>query len=153
MEAYTRYGRALLRKAERVLRNRDDALDVVQSLFQDLYETKRHDVDLPYLYRAVTNRCLSLLRDERNRARLLAENDASLMPQARGNVERLDDLELLKKLVRTLDDETSEILVLHYFDDLPQEEIAAVVGLSRKTVGKRLETIRETACSLQGAPS
>ena len=75
MHALERYRGALLRKATRVLRNPDDALDVVQGLFVDLLAAQAPDpsvYDLPYLYRAVTNRCLSHLRDEKNRARLLA---------------------------------------------------------------------------------
>ena len=38
MDIYRRYGPALLRKATRLLGNRDDALDVVQGLFTDLFE-------------------------------------------------------------------------------------------------------------------
>src|SRR4051812_40255445 len=71
MDAYTRYGPALVRKARRILRNPDDAMDVVQSLFLDLLEKNQLELDLPYLYRAVTNRCISLLRNGANRARLL----------------------------------------------------------------------------------
>ena len=44
--------------------------------------------DLPYLYRAVTNRCLTFLRDESNRARLLERNDASLRPAGAHGVRR-----------------------------------------------------------------
>jgi DNA-directed RNA polymerase specialized sigma24 family protein len=50
MEAYERYGRALLRKAERVLGNREDARDVVQGLFADLHQKLDAPMDLPYLY-------------------------------------------------------------------------------------------------------
>ena len=68
MDMYQRYGPALLRKARRVLRNEDDALDVVQGLFTDLYERGQHEADLPYLYRALTNRCLTMLRNRNTRA-------------------------------------------------------------------------------------
>ena len=69
--AYRAYGPALVRKAERILRSREDAVDVVHALFVDLIPRWNRDVDLPYLYRAVTNRCLNLLRDRGTRARLL----------------------------------------------------------------------------------
>ena len=144
-EVYDRYGRALIRKAERILGSRDDALDVVHSLFVDLVdEPADRDLDLPYLYRAVTNRCLTLLRDEKNRTRLLAEHDVALRGPVRTRLDdRAVDLDLLAKLVARLDAVEGEILALHVFDDMTQDEIAGVVALSRKTVGKKLERIAE----------
>lgn len=150
MDLYQRYGRALLRKAERLLQSRADAQDVVHALFVDLLEKKNQEnVDLPYLYRAVTNRCLSHLRDETNRARLLAQNDVSLRGPVRTRVdERIIDLDLLGKLVRDLDELGAEVLAHHYFDDMTQEEVAALLGVTRKTVGSRLDRIREAVLRL-----
>ena len=72
MELYRRYGPALLRKAERMLQDRDEAKDLVQGLFLDLLQRPRAAADLPYLYRAITNRCLNHLRDRGNQGRLLS---------------------------------------------------------------------------------
>lgn len=151
MEAYARYGRALLRKAARILGNPEDARDVVHGLFADLLRRPDAPLDLPYLYRAVTTRSLAHLRDERNRARLLAQNDEALRGPVRTREgERVIDMDLLVKLVARLDDETAHVLALRYMDDLTQEEIAEVMGLSRKTVGKRLDQIREAVVRLAG---
>ena len=152
-EVYDRYGRALIRKAERILGSRDDALDVVHSLFVDLVDQPEgRTLDLPYLYRAVTNRCLTLLRDEKNRARLLAEHDVARRGPVRTRLDdRAVDLDLLAKLVARLDAVEGEILALHVFDDMTQDEIAAAVSLSRKTVGKKLEHIAEVARELARA--
>jgi len=68
----------LLRKAERMLHNCEDAADVVQELFVDLLQRGQTEADLPYLYRAVTNRCLNVLRNADNRARLLAREEPML---------------------------------------------------------------------------
>jgi RNA polymerase sigma-70 factor (ECF subfamily) len=154
-QAYRTYGRALVRKAERILGTRDDALDVVHGLFADLVERPDDKpLDLPYLYRAVTNRCLTLLRDEKNRARLLQENDAALRGPVRTRLDdQLVDGDLLMKLVARLEPIESEILVAHVFDDMSQEEIAALVSLSRKTVGKKLEKIAELAREVAKSPS
>jgi RNA polymerase sigma-70 factor (ECF subfamily) len=144
MEAYERYGRALIRRAVRVVGNPDDARDLVQTLFVDLYQRDDVPLDLPYLYRAVTNRCLSFLRDESNRARLLERNVMALSPAARTRCDdRAIGLDLLTKLVRELDDAETEVLTYHYLDDMTQDEIATLLGLSRKTVGKRLERLRQ----------
>lgn len=153
MDAYRRYGPALLRKAERMLQSRADAQDVVQGLFVDLLERGEMPTELPYLYRAVTRRCLNHLRDGKNRARLLEEQQ----PALRGPVRtRLDDevigLDLLARLAERLDDGAAEVLVYRYVDDLTQEEIASLVGASRKTVGQRLERVREAVRALGAAP-
>jgi len=151
MEAYERHGRALIRRAVRLLGNVEDARDVVQGLFVDLVPRKDAPTDLPYLYRAVTNRCLTLLRDESNRARLLERNDGSLVPAARTACDdRIIGLDLLTKLVHELDDSETEVLTYRYLDDMTQDEIASLLGLSRKTVGKRLERVREVVRRLAG---
>jgi len=150
MSPYERYGRALLRKAERMLGSRADAQDLVQGLFVDLLQRGR-EPDLPYLYRALTNRCLSYVRDERNRARLLAARDDALRSTGRTRCdEHAIGRDLLVKLARELDDTTFEILVLRFFDDLTQEEIATMLGTSRKTVGKKLDDVRAAVARLTG---
>lgn len=153
MEAYARYGRALLRKAERILGSRADAQDLVQTLFVGVLE-RGEPLELPYLYRAVTNRCLSHLRDEKNRARLLVEHDDALRGPIRTRCDdRVIDLDLLAKLTATLEPATLEILVYRYFDDMTQEEIAQMTGLSRKTVGRKLDDVREAVVRLSGGAS
>jgi RNA polymerase sigma-70 factor (ECF subfamily) len=153
MEAYARYGRALLRKAGRLLGNAEDARDLVQGLFADLAQRPDTPTDLPYLYRAVTNRCLTFLRDESNRARLLVRHDVALLPPGRSRCdERAIGLDLLTKLVRELDAEACEVMTYRYLDDLTQEEIAELLGVSRKTVGKRLDKVKDAVRRVAGGP-
>jgi RNA polymerase sigma factor (sigma-70 family) len=153
MEAYERYGRALLRKAERIVGNREDARDILQALFVDLYQRSNVPMDLPYLYRAVTNRCLSFVRDERNRARLLERHDRALGPAPRTACdEHVIGHDLLLKLVRELDAGESEVLAYRFLDDMTQDEIATLLGLSRKTIGKRLDRIRDAVRKVAKSP-
>lgn len=151
---YETYGPALVRKAERLLRNRDDAIDVVHGLFTDLLQRRRRPLDLPYLYRAVNNRCLNLLRDRKNRTRLLERQDPALCEPARS---RLDDrvmaLDLLARLAGELDDKTFDVLVLLYVDDLTQDEAAEACGTSRRTIGKRVQKIRRALSRMASAPA
>jgi RNA polymerase sigma factor (sigma-70 family) len=148
--AYRAYGPALVRKAERVLRSREDAVDVVHALFADLIPKWNSDVDLPYLYRAVTNRCLNLVRDRGTRARLLEREQTVAAPLGRV---RLDDqivgLSLIAQLADRLDAAHMEVLVARFVDDMTQDEIAEQLRISRKTVGRRLEHIREMVIALR----
>ncbi len=148
--AYRAYGPALVRKAERILRSREDAVDVVHALFVDLIPRWSRDVDLPYLYRAVTNRCLNLLRDGKTRARLLEQQPP--VPQARVRLEdEVVGTKLIAQLTERLDQGHLEVLVCRFVDDMTQEEIADHLGLSRKTIGKRLERIRAEVLALREA--
>jgi RNA polymerase sigma factor (sigma-70 family) len=155
MEPYRRYGPALLRKAERMLQDRDEAKDIVQGLFLDLLQRPGTPADLPYLYRAITHRCLNHLRDRRNQGRLLSDADASLRGLVRTRLDdRVVDRQLLASLADRIDAQAWEILVYHFVDDLTQEEIADLIGTSRKTVVRRLQRIREEARRLgEAAPA
>jgi RNA polymerase sigma-70 factor, ECF subfamily len=148
--AYRAYGPALVRKAERVLRSREDAVDVVHALFVDLIPRWSKEVDLPYLYRAVTNRCLNVLRDRGTRARLLEREQQVAAPISRV---RLDDqvvgVGLIAALAERLDEGHLEVLVARFVDDMTQEEIAEHLDLSRKTIGKRLDRIRAEVIALR----
>lgn len=139
MEAYRRYGPALMRKARRILRNEADALDAVQNLFVELLTEPGRPLDLPYLYRMLTHRCLNLLRDEQNRARLIARELESLTPACRVAPDvGVVTLDVLLKLSRAVEADVLETFVYRYFDDMGLEEIASLVSVSRKTVQNRL---------------
>lgn len=133
-----------------MLRSREDAVDVVHALFADLLPRWSSDVDLPYLYRAVTNRCLNLVRDRGTRARLLEREHATAAPVGRV---RLDDqvvgVGLIAALVDRLDQAHLEVLVARFVDDMTQDEIADHLGVSRKTIGKRLDRIRVAVIELR----
>jgi len=134
-----------------MLRSREDAVDIVHALFVDLIPKWNRDMDLPYLYRAVTNRCLNVLRDRGTRARLLEREAAAAAPIGRV---RLDDevvgVGLIAQLAEQLDEGHLQVLVARFVDDMTQDEIAAHLGLSRKTIGKRLDRIRDEVIALRG---
>jgi RNA polymerase sigma factor (sigma-70 family) len=149
--AYRTHGPALVRKAERVLRSREDAIDIVHALFVDLIPKWNRDVDLPYLYRAVTNRCLNLLRDRATRVRLLEREGAAAAPVGRVKLEdEIVGTGLLAALADRLDDGHMQVLVARFVDDMTQDEMATHLGLSRKTIGKRLDRIRDAVVALRG---
>lgn len=148
--AYRAFGPALVRKAERVLKSREDAVDVVHALFVDLIPRWSKDVDLPYLYRAITNRCFNVLRDRGTRARLLEREQQVTAPIGRV---RLDDeivgVGLIAALAERLDEDHLQVLVARFVDDMTQEEMADHLGVSRKTIGKRLDRIRDEVIALR----
>lgn len=148
--AYRAYGPVLVRKAERILRSREDAIDVVHALFADLIPKWSRDVDLPYLYRAITNRCLNVVRDRGTRARLLEREQTAAAPVGRVKLEdQIVGVGLIAALAERLDVGHLEVLVARFVDDMTQEEIAEHLKLSRKTIGKRLDRIRDEVIALR----
>lgn len=149
MQPLARYGPALCRKARRLLGNAADADDVVQGVFAELLQRGRVEADLPYLFRAVTSRCLNLARDRGNRRRLLDRQE----PALRGPVRtRCDDevigVDLMLKAIDRLDAACAEALIYRYFDDLTQDEIAEVQEVTRKTVAARLARVHAVVAAL-----
>ena len=135
-----------------MLRSREDAIDVVHALFTDLIPRWNKSVDLPYLYRAVTNRCCNVLRDRGTRARLLEREQQTAAPVGRV---RLDDqvvgVGLIAALAEQLDEAHMQVLVARFVDDMTQDEMSDHLGVSRKTIGKRLDRIREAVIALREA--
>ena len=149
MDAYRRYGPALLRKAQRLLRNEEDARDAVQALFLELLQDGQKPTDLPYLYRMLTHRCLNLLRDQRNRARLIERETPSLRGPVRVAPDTLAlGVDALRKLAASVDEAVMETVVYRFFDEMGQEEIASLMSVSRKTVQNRLERAEQALAQL-----
>jgi DNA-binding transcriptional regulator LsrR (DeoR family) len=54
------------------------------------------------------------------------------------------------KLAAAVDEQTLAIVFYRYFDDMTQEEVASMLGISRKTVGKKLDDVRAVIAELAG---
>src|SRR5471030_2633853 len=74
-QLYRDHGHAVLRRARQMLRNEEDARDVVQDIYLELFRNSEQFAArssiATYLYAAATHACLNRLRDGRNRTRLI----------------------------------------------------------------------------------
>jgi RNA polymerase sigma-70 factor, ECF subfamily len=141
---YPQAAPALVRKCTRMLGNRADAEDVVQQLFVDLIRRGVADVELPYLYRAATNRCLNRMRDHKRRTALVEQHgEGTLWFEAPRIDDRVVGQDLLLQLVDRLDERAAEVFALHFLDGMDQGEVARLIGTSRRTVVKHVARIRE----------
>ncbi len=124
-------------------------MDIVQGLFVDLIARPPKSLDLPYLYGAVTNRCLNAIRNQSNRTRLLELRQETLRGQERTSLgDTVLTLDLLMHLLSALDSKSAQIVIYHYLDDLDQHEVAEQMSMSRRAVVKRLTKIRTVAREL-----
>lgn len=139
-----------------MLRSSEDAEDIVQTLFVDLMGRPRRveQLTLPYLYKAVTTRCINRIRDRRRRRALLERHGTATILLRDGDLaERVLSLDMLTRLVDRLEGPLADVFVYLFLDHLTQAEVAEIMGTSRKTVGHRLTRIREVLAELLEASS
>jgi len=148
-ELYENFAPVVHRRALAILGRDADAWDAVQEVFRRVLESpgqfRKEARPMTYLYRATTNVCLNVLRGRAVRERT---GDAGPEPTVEPQVDASEARELVSRLGRELDDAELQIAILHFLDGLTQEEISLVVGLSRKTVGRKIEAVRRAAASL-----
>ena len=127
---------SLIRLAWIMLGDRPSAEDVVQEAFCDLYRRwdrlAEADSALYYVRSSVLNGCRSLLRRRAVRRRSMEYGLPEISPEAvvLNGEERV---ELIRALGR-LPDRQREALVLRFYLDLSDEEIARVMGIRQSTV-------------------
>ena len=138
-DIYLRYGSVVYRRARRLLGDEQSAKDACHEVFLRLFhalpEFERAS-PLTWLYKVTTNFCLNLIRDENRRRKLLA---AQAQPGSSAAGPSLADL------LRGFPNELQEIAVYYFVDEMSQDEIADVLGLSQRTVSNRLSAFRDLA--------
>lgn len=154
MEAlYRAHGSMVYRRASAILGNDAAARDAVQEVF---VRAIRSGVEIwddvsptTWLYRVTTNYCLNVTRDERRRLELLDARH----PRRATTTNALEDRVFLREVMRGVPEDLAEVAVYYYLDQMKQSEIADVLGVSRRTVGNRLEAFREHASRIaEGGP-
>ena len=140
-----RHQRPLFTVAYRMLGNREDAADAVQSALVKAYEhlarfDARHKF-FSWMYRIVINECLNMRRSRRPEDALSPVLAAAGTPfdQAAAG-QRAAQVE---RALLGLSDESRAVIVLRHFGDLSYDEIAEAVGVPAKTVKSRLYEARQ----------
>jgi len=132
---YERHALGLTRLAFIMLGDRHTAEDVVQDAFCGLYRSwdrmHEHDRALGYLRVSVVNGCRSVARRSKRVLRPLAERPAE---SAEAGALVSEEQRAAVAALRQLPPRQREALVLRYYADLPEAEIAATMGISRGTV-------------------
>jgi RNA polymerase sigma-70 factor (sigma-E family) len=134
---YSAHYRSLVRLAALLLRDVSTAEEVVQDSFVAMHSGWRRlrdsDKALSYLRQSVVNRSTSVLRHrivvDRN-----APKPAPDMPSAEQGAITLLERSAVVTALRTLPARQREALVLRYYGDLSEAQIAAAMGISRGAV-------------------
>jgi RNA polymerase sigma factor (sigma-70 family) len=151
-ELVTRHQDAVFATAVRLLGNAADAEDTAQEAFLKAFRGLagfRGDAKFStWLYRITVNLCADHARRRRRpdrRARAL--DDAGEVADGRTDLEAgllaAEERQAVERAVLGLEERYRSIVVLHYYQKLSYEEIAAVVGMPLKTVETRLYRARK----------
>jgi RNA polymerase sigma-70 factor, ECF subfamily len=137
---YEKYGPLVYARCRRLLGDAAAAEDLTQDTFLRVHrhmgaipETAKV---LPWLYRISTNLCLNAIRDGRARAIPVRE-----LPDRAGDDdpgELLVTRDLVTRLIARASPKVRVAAWLYHVDGMKQEEIAEVLGISRRAVVKRL---------------
>jgi RNA polymerase sigma-70 factor (ECF subfamily) len=147
-ELFREYYLLLYRSAYGVTGNRQDAEDVLQSLFVKLLQNGV-PADLThnparYLHRAAVNLSLNVLRTRKRRSLVGGVEDLAI-PVFDGPAAERQHQELHDRLMHALAQlrpRALEILLLHYKHDYTDVQIAEMLGTTRGTIAVTLFRIR-----------
>jgi RNA polymerase sigma-70 factor (sigma-E family) len=127
----------MVRLASLLLEDMHQAEDVVQDAFAGLHahwhRLRDEDAATGYLRRAVVNGSRSLLRRRRTARRYIWPT-ADLEPGADTAVLAADEHHRLRHALKRLPRRQREVLVLRYWAELSEAEIADALGISNGTV-------------------
>lgn len=149
---YRRYGPMVMRRCKQMLRDEEQAAELMQDVFVAIVR-RRDDLDdrgvSSLLYRTATNLCLNRIRTARRRP---SEPSTELLHQiasATNEADRSVARSVLTKLLGAEPPSTALIATLHFHDGMTLEETAREVGLSVSGVRKRLRKLRASLRALE----
>jgi RNA polymerase sigma-70 factor (ECF subfamily) len=138
--------------AYRIVGSRAVAEDIVQDVFASLWR-RQGEFDfndpLPYLYRAVRNRAISLRRQEHRRAGWLAQlaRERQESESSQSEPESADLASAIEKAVASLPERRRLIFAMSREQHLSYGQIAQALDISIKTVetqmGRALRSLRD----------
>ena len=151
-DLYQRTGALVLRRCVLILRDEEEAKDILQDVFVRLMRyddgIQSQQIPLSWLYRTAERCCFDRLkrkiRDPIADPRLSVQLTAHFDEQA-----KLEASEIVLRYFFRLDPKLQQLALLYYVDGLPQEEIARELKWSRRTVGKKLKELYERGKKLQ----
>lgn len=136
-----------------ILKNKENAEDVVQDVFVKLWQNTPDVITTPqvkfYLVTATKNNCITFLRKHARKSFVQPEDAHLTQLEEPTRKEEQDITKVINKALATLPPQCMAIFKLSRFGKLTYQQIADELGISVKTVenqmGKALRIMREYA--------
>jgi RNA polymerase sigma-70 factor (ECF subfamily) len=136
------------RRCLKLLRDEEAARDATQDVFvklvREMERFEDKDNAMAWLYTVATRHCLNVLRDRKRHggtADQVEELELAAPESSLGHPGRV----LAQRVLARFDEGTQAVAVGVLVDGMEQEELASALGISRKTVQRRLERFLEKA--------
>jgi RNA polymerase sigma-70 factor (ECF subfamily) len=147
---YREFGPVVYRRCLRLLGDRAAAEDATQEVFvkllRDMDRLQDRETVLPWIYRVAMNHCLNVRRDAKRRGQEGLAEDLDVVPDSRGDrPDAYPDRQLAQAVLSRFDEETQAVAVGVLVDGMEHEEIASALGISRRTVSRKLARFVENA--------
>lgn len=150
-QLYAEYSRGVYRRALRMLGDKEGASDATQEVFERAMAAVGGTGRIPsdptataWLYRVTTNLCLNRLRDRARQDSLLASKYASeRLSPAMGETRTV-----VGDLLSRVPEELQDVAIYYFVDELTYDEIAPLLGISKRTVSNRLAAFRTLVAEL-----
>lgn len=140
----------VFRRCLRLLGDRALAEDATQEVFvklmRDLDRLQDRATVIPWVYRVATNHCLNLRRNARRRAEDGDPEALAVVPDpALDGPGGYPDRELAQAILSRFDGKTQAVAVGVLVDGMDHEEVARTLGISRRSVSRKLGRFVENA--------
>ena len=147
-ELYRRCGALVLRRCRLILGGEAEAEDALQEVFIRLMHygasVREGTVPLSWLYRTAERCCFDRMKKSRREPLGASQELFDALAVSEGD-ERREAAEMIARFFHRLKPKLKQVALLHYVDGLTQERIALELGWSRRTVGKKLNQLRQRA--------
>ncbi|MCE9500083.1 MAG: sigma-70 family RNA polymerase sigma factor [Leptospira sp.] len=151
IELVTPFRIRLFRKALSMVKDEDDAEDIVQDALISGYRSIANFLAeagvYTWLYRIVVNKSKDLLfKKKKGKEKPIDENENQFIDERLGYEKKLelsDESAYLIKKINQLEDIYRQVIELRYFEEMSYSEIASIVGCNVGTVKSRLFKAKE----------
>ena len=150
-ELFNKYNKKVYYFALSYLKNKDEAEDVVQEVFMNIWrfrnQINKYFEFSKYLFKITYNETCRKFRKQASEKRHIEE--VSTITSLEDNTTKLDIeydnlVEFTKRLVEKLPDRQKEIFIMRVSDQLDPDMIAEKLNISKKTVENQLAIVKKT---------
>lgn len=131
----------LYRVAFGILKNDDEIYDAISAttvkVFENIHTLKKEEYVKTWITRILINECYKICN--KNKKIIYLENVQQKILVHNDTHEELE----FKNLIRNLNDELKEIVILYYFEDFSIKEISKIIKIPEGTVKTRLSRARK----------
>jgi RNA polymerase sigma-70 factor (ECF subfamily) len=142
-EIYTTYSPKVFRLCLGYVNDKDLAKDLMQETFiqvwQNLAKFRNESSIGTWIFRIASNICLRQI----DRSSKMIKNEIPFQIEDKKEDHLDEQLELLYKCIATLE-ETERLIISLVLEDLPQKEIAGIIGISESNIRVKIHRIKQT---------